>query len=427
MFNPQTKILQNGLEVITIPLPALKSASALLVVNTGSRFENKSQFGAAHLLEHLVFKGTRAFPTSLELSIALDSVGAISNAFTSKESTGYYVTAASKHLPHSLKILKELIFYPLLREEDVEAEKLVVAEEIRMHHDAPDDFIADEFEQMVYQGSGLGHPISGDLKSVASLSAEKLKSFLNDWYGLENMVLVIAGDAEALSRADFFKEVEAIFDSQPEGRISHYGGGAGHHQQKRATFLSDNPISGRKLLRHERATEQAHLVLGWPALKRDDPQRYALMVLSTVLGGNRSSRLFDVVREQAGLAYYVYSDVDQYHDGGVFGASAGVNSERVEEAIEVIVAEFNKIADGTQPVTVEELKRAKDYLIGKIFLSLEHSYSVAQQYGLSKTLLGRIEDPDDIIAGIKKVSLKHLQKLAKQIIKKDEARVAVVK
>ncbi|GEM_PF-52712 len=488
MFNTQTKILKNKLEVITIPLPALKSVTALLVVNTGSRFENKSQFGVAHLLEHLVFKGTRAYPTSLELSIALDSVGAVSNAFTSKESTGYYVTVASKHLPLSLKILKELIFYPLLRDEDIEAEKLVVAEEIRMHRDAPDDFISDEFEQMVYQGSGLGHPISGDLKSVASLNAKKLTGFLNDWYGLENMVLVIAGDAQVLTRADFFNEVEAIFNSRPEGREQPKGrnqsegreqserreqlekqvGGFAEqasrsrkhsnspqqtslhqqvnspqqtslhqqanphqqtnpHQQKRDSFLSDNPISSRKLIRHERATEQAHLVLGWPALRRGDPQRFALTVLSTVLGGNRSSRLFDVVREQAGLAYYVYSEVSQYHDGGMFGASAGVNSERVEEAIKIIVNEFIKIADGTQPVTAEELKRAKDYLIGKIFLSLEHSYSVAQQYGLSKTLLGRIEDPDDIIAEIKKVSLKQLQRLAEQIIKKDQVRVAMVK
>lgn len=477
MFNTQTKILKNKLEVITIPLPALKSVTALLVVNTGSRFENKSQFGVAHLLEHLVFKGTRAYPTSLELSIALDSVGAVSNAFTSKESTGYYVTVASKHLPLSLKILKELIFYPLLRDEDIEAEKLVVAEEIRMHRDAPDDFISDEFEQMVYQGSGLGHPISGDLKSVASLNAKKLTGFLNDWYGLENMVLVIAGDAQVLTRADFFNEVEAIFNSRPEGREQPKGrnqsegreqserreqlekqvGGFAEqasrsrkhsnspqqtslhqqtsslhqqtslHQQKRDSFLSDNPISGRRLIRHERATEQAHLVLGWPALRRGDLQRFALTVLSTVLGGNRSSRLFDVVREQAGLAYYVYSEVSQYHDGGMFGASAGVNSERVEEAIKIIVNEFIKIADGTQPVTAEELKRAKDYLIGKIFLSLEHSYSVAQQYGLSKTLLGRIEDPDDIIAEIKKVSLKQLQRLAEQIIKKDQVRVAMVK
>lgn len=420
MFNPQTKILENGLEVIAIPLPALKSVSALLMVNTGSRFENKSYFGAAHLLEHLVFKGTRAYPTSLSLSIALDSIGAVSNAFTSKESTGYYVTAASKHLPFSLKILKELIFYPLLREKDVEAEKLVVAEEIRMHHDAPDDFIADEFEQMVYQGSGLEHPISGDLKSVESLNAKKLKSFLNDWYGLNNMVLAIAGDADVLTKTNFLKDVEAIFDSQPEGR-------ANHHRQKQASFLIDNPVSSRKQLRHERVTEQAHLVLGWPALKRDDPQRFILTVLSTILGGNRSSRLFDVVREQAGLAYYVYSDVDQYHDGGMFGASAGVNSERVDEAIEIIVKEFEEIANGERPITAEELKRAKDYLIGKIFLSLEHSYSVAQHYGMSKILLGRIEDPDDIIAEIKKVSLTQLQKLAKKIIKQDEVRVAVVK
>ncbi len=419
MFNHHTKTFQNGLQVVTVPLPALKSVSALLVVNTGSRFEKKGYFGAAHLLEHLVFKGTRSYPTSLDLSIALDSVGAMSNAFTSKESTGYYVTAASRHLWLSLKILKELIFYPLLREEDVEQEKLVVAEEIRMHHDAPDDFIAQKFEQMVYQDTGLSHPISGSLESVAGLNSKKLMKFLKQWYGLENMILVIAGDEELLTTQDFFKKVEAIFSQQPEGR-------ANHHQQKREHFLSENPVSTKKEIKYNRDTEQTHVIIGWPGLKHTDPQRYVLTALSTVLGGNRSSRLFSTIREQAGLAYYVHSNVDRYHDGGIFGANAGLNSKKAEEGIELIIEEFEKIAAGKEPITDQELSRAKNYLVGKILLSLENSYSVAQQYALSKILLGKIEKPDKIITKIKNIKLEQVHALAAKIIKKDEVRIGLV-
>jgi predicted Zn-dependent peptidase len=417
MFNIKNKVLDNGLELITVPMPALKSVTAMMLVNTGSRFETDAFQGSAHLLEHLIFKGTKQYPNSLDLSIALDGIGAISNAFTSKESTGYYVTAASSHLFFCLNILKELIFHPLLREKDIEQEKQVVAEEIRMIHDSPDDFISDKFEQMVFQGTGLEHFIAGSLSSVAALNSKKLTLFLQEWYGLENMVLVLAGDADCLNGEDFFNKIEKIFDSQPEGREN-------SHDQKRADFLTDNPISKKKQMQYKRDTEQTHVVLGWPALKRDDPQRYVLTVLSTVLGGNRSSRLFHVVREQSSLAYYIYTDVSQYHDGGILETSAGLNKDRSDEGIELIINECEKIAGGSEPVTAEELQRAQEYLIGKILLSLENSRLVAQQHGLSRILLNRIEQPDEMIKGIRKVSVKQVNQLAGKIIQKNEVRVA---
>ncbi len=416
----QTRVLDNDLQVITVPLPALRSITALLVVNTGSRYEQPDFYGAAHLLEHVVFKGTEHYPSSLELSIALDSLGAVSNAFTGKESTGYYVTAASRHIQTSLRILKELMFYPLLQPADIEQEKKVVVEEIKMHRDSPGDFIADEFEQMVFKGTGLEHPISGYLSNVRQLNQAKLKSFLDNWYGLDNMVLVLAGDADCLTAKSFMTEVQNIFQDQPEGR-------ADGHAKQRSRFLTDNPISSRKKLVKHRDTQQTHLVLGWPALNRNDPQRYVLKVLATVLGGNRSSRLFDVVREQAGLAYYIYSDVDQYHDGGILGARAGINIRRTEEGIETIIQEFVDLAKGGKPVTPEELERAQQSIVGKILLSLEHSRLVAQQYGLSQILRSQIETPQEIMQGIEQVTLNQVQALAQQLIKPKEVRVALVK
>ncbi len=414
-------------------MPALKSVTALLLVNTGSRYEQKNEFGAAHLLEHLVFRGTKNYPNGQDLSIALDSIGASSNAFTAKEYTGFYTTAASSHLSFCLKVLKELVFYPLIRPQDVEQEKKVVVEEIKMHLDSPADFISDEFEKLVYSGTGLAHPISGSIASVEAQSASKLRSFLNRWYGLENLTLVLAGDQQVLTDKGLRQEIEQLYaldDLSERGK----GGDdeltrsrSNGHVKKRQQFLVNNPISdGKKVVRKKEA-EQSHIILGWPALKRDDPQRYVLTAFANVMGGNRSSRLFYKIREQENLAYYIYSDVDQYHDGGILAVSAGLNGEQVEKGIELIQDEFKSVANGKKPITAEELKRAKDYISGRVLLSLESSRAVAQHYGLCQVLLDREESPDDVIKGINKVSLQDVELLVKKIIKPDDVRLAMVK
>lgn len=419
MFQPQFSQLETGLTVIKIPMQSLRSVTALSLIKTGSRYEEASQFGTAHFLEHLVFKGTRSYPSQLELAIKLDSVGASSNAFTSKEYTGFYVTAASRHTALGLEIIKELIFAPLLKEEDIAREKPVILEEIKMHQDAPDEFIAQEFERLVYQGSGLEHPISGSEQSVRAVSHTQLQKFLNKWYGLGNMVLILAGDADYLNSRQPDQDIQQIFGLQPEEREDNY-------QQQLQKYLTDRPYGKSRLLVKQRDTAQAHFSLGWPALKRDDPQRYVLSVLSTVLGGNRSSRLFHEIREQMSLAYYIYSDVDQYTDGGVLGAKAGVNVERVVEAVQAVTAEFYKIARGESPVERQELAKAKNYLTGRVVLSLESSQAVAQYYGLRQLLLDRVEDPDDVIEKIQAVTAKEVQALASRLLKPDKLRLAVI-
>ncbi len=419
MFQPELKELNNGLTVIKVPMQSLRSVTALALIKAGSRFEQEHQYGAAHLLEHLAFKGTQKHPNQLQLAIKLDSVGASSNAFTSKEYTGYYVTAASQHTPLSLEVIKELIFAPLLREEDVAKEKQVVLEEIKMHQDAPDDYIVREFDRLVYQGSGLEHPISGSAESVMSLGRDDLQQFLNTWYGLGNMVLILAGDADYLESRECDQKIKQVFSRQPEEREDHY-------QEKFKKYLTNNPYGSERLLVKQRQTAQAHFSLGWPSLKRDDPQRYVLSVLSTVLGGNRSSRLFHVIREELGLAYYIFSDVDLYTDGGMLGAKAGVNVERVVEGIEAAIAEFYKIAQGEDPIEDKELAKAKNYLTGKIILSLESSQSVAQYFGLRQLLLNRVEDPDDVIAKVQAVTREEVHTLAGKLFDPKKLRLGVI-
>ncbi len=429
MLKIKKQTLKSGMRVVYVPMPAVKSITTLLLVNTGSRYEESTEQGLAHLLEHLVFRGTQKYPDSLSLSIALDGIGASSNAFTAKEYTGFYVTAASLHLEFCLKMLRELVFFPLIRSEDVEQERAVVIEEIKMHRDSPEDFIADEFEQMVYQGSSLEHPISGSIESVSLQTASSLQKFLNKWYGLENLTLVIAGDKKVLDENDLSSKIDTIFNDKNlfgEDEGKKIDKRANHHHERRLGFFKENCFSTKKSIKRKRDTEQAHLIMGWPALKRDDPQRYVLTVLATVMGGNRSSRLFQTIREKANLAYYVFADVDQYQDAGLLGVSAGLNSKKLEQGIELIKNEFDQLATNKKPINQEELERAQAYLTGRITLSLESSRAVAQHYGLSWLLLNRIDEPQDVIKGIRGVTLDQLQSLAPKIIKPDELRIAVV-
>lgn len=432
MFQVSLAQLDTGMQLMTVPMPAVNSITALLLVNVGSRYEGPKEHGAAHLLEHLVFRGTINYPDGLQLSIALDSIGANSNAFTAKEYTGFYVTVASAHLETGLEILKELVFFPLIRATDVAQEKAVVIEEIKMHRDSPEDYVSDEFEQLVYHGTGLQHPISGSVSLVRQQSAASLRRFLHKWYGLENVTLVLAGDESKLTDQETLKQVRTTFSGEVGKKsreatvFDELTKRANHHQQRREQFLTSNPISRRKKVQRRRDTEQVHAVLGWPALRRDDPQRYVLTVLANIMGGNRSSRLFQTIREQANLAYYIYADIDQYHDGGVLGVSAGLNSNKYQRGLKLIQQEFAQVAEEKKPFTNEELARAQDYLTGRIVLGLESSRAVAQHYGLSWLLLGRVEEPQVVIEGIKAVELDQLQALVKQLVVPDEMRLVLV-
>lgn len=434
MFAVKSIKLDCGLSLLIVPMSTVKSLTSLLLVNTGSRYEQPSEYGMAHLLEHLVFRGTDQFPDSMSLSVALDGIGASSNAFTAKEYTGFYVTAASTHLEFTLKVLKELVMKPLLKRPDLIQEKKVVIEEIKMHRDSPEEFLADAFEQMVYKHSSLAHPICGNATSVRSLTIEGMQRFLRRWYSLSNLSLVLAGDQQILADPKIQQVVENVFAKEEErtflpSDFEFYAEDVAPspaHQQWRERYLSKNPISSKQLFVHNKKVEQTYVTLGWPALKRGDKRRHALSLLSIILGGNRSSRLFQLVREEANLAYYVYADLDQYHDGGLLGVSAGLNKRLANKGIKLIMDECEALATHRKPIKEQELQRAKDYLIGRIMLGLESSRSVAQHYGLSQLLLGEYESPQQIIDGLNGVKIAEIAELAEQIIKPDDVRLGRV-
>ncbi len=411
--------LDNGLRVILVPMESVESATVLVLGNTGSRFETKDQWGIAHFFEHMVFKGTKSYPSPLDIALAFDSIGAISNAFTSKEYTGYFAKTASKHIPLALEVLSEMMFFPLLKEAGIKRESGVITEEINMYLDQPMQQVGNEFEKLMYAGSGLAHDILGTKKSVASFTSDDFRRFLARWYGPANLTLVIAGDADSLTQPDLGKQIEKNFNLDLKDRES----------QRQATYqlAKKERRFGSGLLKViEKKTEQAHLVLAWPGLNLKDKRRPALSLLSVIMGGNMSSRLFVEVREKRGLGYYVRAEADYYHQTGSFGASAGVDPSRVHQAVEVIVNQFKQLAEGKRPITQTELENAKEYLTGQVSLSLEDSRSVAQWFGLKDVLMDKIKTPEESLVEIRAVTLNEINELAKELIQLGQMRLAVI-
>ncbi|MBP7700919.1 insulinase family protein [Candidatus Woesebacteria bacterium] len=411
--------LSSGLQIIQIPMAGVESVTVLALCNTGSRYETPSEEGIAHFFEHIVFKGTTNYPDPQLLAGAIDAIGADFNAFTSKEYTGYYVKSSSKHIEKSLDVVSDMLFSPMIREEDISREKNVIIEEINMYQDSPMSLAGTLFERMVFKGSGLSHDVLGSKETVSSIKRSHFLKFLKKWYSPENMVLVVAGDDKVVTSQKTLDLVKKYFSKAHEQRNS------GRVDTAELT-AKEIKISKQRLHIEYKKTEQAHLVLGWPGLNKDDDKKYALTLLSVALGGNMSSRLFTEVREKRGLCYYVRTEADFYHNTGIFGASAGVDPSRIEEAIEVIIEEFKNVANGTRSITIEELKKAKDYLNGTTVLSLEDSRSVAQFFGLKQILSNEIITPAEVLEKFDKVTLAQVNDIAKQLILENEVRLTVI-
>ena len=366
------------------------------------------------------FSRAEKYPDPQFLAATIDGLGADFNAFTSKEYTGYYVKAAAKHIDTALDVVSDMLLRPKLLQEDIDREKGVILEEINMYQDTPMRHIGNLFDQMFFRGSGLGHDVLGSKQTVSQLQREDFERFIQQWYGPGNMVIVVAGDDSIVGTAECTTSISTAFSKTPESIRP-------KDKVKIKKLLSkQSPISPHRLHIQTKKTEQAHFVLGWPGLDRNSDDRYTLTVLSAVLGGNMSSRLFTEVREKRGLCYYVRSDVDYYHDAGIIGAAAGVDPKRIHEALTVVIDEFKQLANGTAPVTPEELTKAKEYLTGSMVLDFEDSRSVAQYFGLKRALTGQLESPQVAMDKIQAVTAQQVMDLAKQLITDDGLRLALI-
>lgn len=404
-MNVKQKTLESGLRIILVPMESVKSVTAMALVAVGSRYEDKDKNGISHFLEHMVFKGTEKWPTAFDLSQAVDGIGAEFNAFTSKEYTGFYIKSASRHLPYALSVLSDMLYTPKLRPTDLEREKGVIVEEINMYNDLPQRKVADLFDKSMYGDVGLGRRIDGEKEIVKSFTRKDFVDHLEAWYGLDNTVLVISGDAKELNRRGLMDEIEEYFSK---------GSVYGLTTARRVLgFEFPGEIS---VTVNSKESDQAHFIMGFPGYSLTHPRRYALTLLSVIMGGNMSSRLFTEVREKRGLAYYSRIDVDRFSDTGSIAAVEGVDVNRVDEAMTVTLDVFEDVAsDGKKGITEEELVRAKEYLAGSLILSLEGSRNMAQFWGMRAVLGDEVISPEEVLKKMRAVTREEVVAVAKEL------------
>ena len=423
------------LPLLSIDVPHSQSVTVLFLANTGSRYETAEQEGIAHFFEHMVFKGSQHYPQAQDLSRALDSVGAEFNAFTSKEYTGYYVKTAPANFDLALDVLSDMLFVPTLRQADIDREKGVIIEELNMYKDMPSQYVGDVLEQLLFTDQQLAHDIVGRQATIQSFTSADFQQFLNHYYGPENMLLVVAGALNKISPRhqvllDKLSLALAKLDQQRGQGVKLPR--PSFQPQNQGQPINQSAFAADRLRLLTKPSEQAHFVMAWPALDAHHPDKYALQVLATIVGGNMSARLFTELREKRGLCYYVHSSAEFYHDSGYLAASAGVDTKRVEEAIKVTKNVFSALVSGEgQPgqsgrISEAELLRAKNYLTAKLLLGLETSHSLAQFFGFKQLLSDQILTPATVIKRIEAVTLGDLERLASLIIQPQTLRLAMI-
>lgn len=401
-------ILKNGLRLITIPMDTSLTVTCLVVVNAGSSCETKRTNGVAHFLEHMMFKGTEKRPSALEISTLLDGIGSSHNAFTDKELTGYYVKVAAEHLTLALDVLADNYQNSLFLKEEIEKERGVILEEISMDRDNPARYLGDLWERLLYGDTPEGRPVSGEKENIVSLQRGDLTTYLGAHYIAQNTVVVISGK---FNPDTIGKTVSAFFGRLPSVAA----------QKKRAARIGQR-VPQFSLTRNH--ISQAHLAIGVRAYGAASPKRYALSLLSTILGGGMSSRLFCEVREKRGLAYSVHCGVTLYTSSGYLATEVGTRKEAAEEVLGLVVREYKKIAE--DGVGAAELEKAKHYLEGKLFLGLETSDELAFFAGEQELLYGRIMTPRKIVKNVRRVTAPDIRDVAREIFRNDRLNAALL-
>ncbi|RFU67819.1 pitrilysin family protein [Bacillus sp. V59.32b] len=385
---------QNGVRIVLENIPTVRSAAIGIWIKTGSRNETPELNGISHFLEHMFFKGT-ANRNAREIAESFDSIGGQVNAFTSKEYTCYYAKVLDNHASYALEILSDMFFNSTFDEEELQKEKNVVYEEIKMYEDTPDDIVHDLLSQAVYEKHPLGFPILGTEETLNTFNSESLKKYVHDMYTPDKVVISIAGNVDE----SLIKEVEGYFGS--------YEGGSNGNAELIKPGFHQNKLSRKK------ETEQAHLCLGFEGLQIGHQDVYSLIVLNNILGGSMSSRLFQEVREQRGLAYSVYSYHSGYQDSGLVTIYGGTGANQLDSLYETIQETLTTLKG--QGITEKELRNSKEQLKGSLMLSLESTNSRMSRNGKNELLLEKHKSLDEIVEMIDEVTEDSVNTLANQI------------
>ncbi|MGK5628050.1 M16 family metallopeptidase [Streptomyces sp. URMC 123] len=396
-------VLPGGLRVVTETLPTVRSATFGIWARVGSRDETPTLNGATHYLEHLLFKGTER-RSALDISAAIEAVGGEMNAFTAKEYTCYYARVLDTDLPLAIDVVCDMLTGSLIDEEDVDAERGVILEEIAMTEDDPGDCVHDLFAHTLYGDSPLGRPVLGTVETVNGLTRDRIARFYRKHYDPTHLVVAAAGNVD---HARVVRQVRAAFER---------AGALGRTDAEPVA-----PRSGSRTIRTAgrvellgRKTEQAHVVLGMPGLPRTDERRWALSVLNTALGGGMSSRLFQEVREKRGLAYSVYSYTSGFADSGLFGVYAGCRPGQVRDVLKICRDELDHVA--AHGLDDEELRRAIGQVAGSTVLGLEDTGALMNRIGKGELVWGEQMSVDEMLARISAVTADEVREVARDVL-----------
>jgi predicted Zn-dependent peptidase len=398
------EVLPSGLRLVTERMSHVRSVSVGVWLTRGSRHEPTEEGGIAHFVEHMLFKGT-ASRTQEEIAQTIDSLGGQMDAFTAKEYAGYYIKVLDEHLPVAVDILSDIVMNPMFDTEELEREKKVVLEEIKMVEDTPDDLVHELFSERFWNGHPLARPILGTTASVQALAPEVLRQYFDLTYRASNLIVVVVGNVE---HDEVRALIGAAFEALPRG----------------AEIVTDaQPSVVPNVLVRDKDLEQSHVCLGTAGYPQDHADRYASYALNTILGGSMSSRLFQNVREKRGLAYTVYSGMSAYRDTGSMVVYAGCANDAVGELIDVVVGELRDIKT---PLDAEELVRTKDHLKGSIMLGLESTGSRMSHLAQQEIYFDRHFDLDETLAGIDAVTTEDVQRVAHDLFNGDNLSASIV-
>ncbi|MTI09236.1 M16 family metallopeptidase [Curvivirga aplysinae] len=392
MSNVQTSALSNGLRVVTAEMPFFASVSVGVWVGTGARAEEAAINGAAHYLEHMAFKGTTS-RTARDIALEVENVGGYFNAYTARENTAYFLKVLKDNLPLAVDILSDILQNPIFDPEELERERGVIQQEIGQSLDTPDDIIYDYFQETAYPDQAMGRPILGTSHTVQQMSRDNLINFMDARYRPRNMVLVAAG---AVSHAELLKLAE-----------DHFG-----NQQDAATPIIENINYQGGDFRDDKESEQVHFKLGFNGVAYGSEDQFPATILSTLLGGGSSSRLFEEIREKRGLVYSVYSYSESFIDGGLFGIYAGTGAQEISELIPVLCDSLN---DCRHSINADELERAKTQLKATILMGMESCDARANQLGTQLLTYNRFWTMEELSRKIEAVSIEEVQQVAAKI------------
>ena len=402
------KILKNGLKIITVPMKDNPTVTVLVLVEAGSKYEEKKVNGISHFLEHMCFKGTIKRPKAIDISKELDALGSQYNAFTAQEYTGYYAKSDAKHFSKIFDVVSDIYLNSTFPEREMQKEKGVIIEEINMYEDLPNRHVQDLMMKLLYGDQPAGWNIAGEKKNILKMKRNDFISYKKFHYLPEATVIVVAGQVEDKK---VLKEVSKIFGHIPRGRKL---------SKVRVKERQNKPEALVKF----KKTDQTHFVLSVRSYDFFNKRSPALSVLSGILGGGMSSRLFQKLREEMGVGYYVRAYNDTFTDHGFFQISAGVDNKRIYEVLEAVISECNKLK--TELVKDEELKKAKECLIGNMKLSLESTDDIANFYGGQELLKKELKNINQKAREIRKINAKEIRSLAKDIFKNKKLNLALI-